>query len=133
VKLPIAIRAAVASDLAFICHSWRTTFHLGYGALGSDPEHYHREISKVFERLLPTATMRIAADPADADVIIGFAVFTNSELHYVFVRKDFRRNGVANALLADIPIRSFTFLTKRGEDALKPRARGWAFTPRWTI
>ena len=132
-KLPIVLRPGAASDLAYVCDSWRTTFHLGYGALGSERKHYHQEISRLFERILPKASVRIACDPTDPDVIVGFAVFTDTELHYAFVRKDFRRMGVATALLADLPIRSFTFLTRKGEEALKPRARGWAFTPRWTF
>lgn len=147
--VPCAIRDALPSDQAFIRDAWRGTFHLG--GLGCfvpptssqeqgrrfnvpcDREHYHREMARLFDRLLPKASARVACDEEDPDTLLGFAVFTGPELHFVYVKQDFRRGGVATRLLAGLPITRFTFLTHAGNEALKPAKRGWAFTPRWTL
>jgi hypothetical protein len=131
---PFLIREAVASDEAFVKSAWRGTFRTaGHGVEDAEPTHYHREMQRVFERLLPGATIRIACDPADADNLIGFAAFTGMELHYVYVKQDFRKLGVVPAMLEGLDIRSFTFKTLPGDRRMRPKARGWLFTPRFTI
>lgn len=131
---PFRIRDAVAGDEAFIKSAWRGTFRTaGVGVEGAEPEHYHREMQRLFDRLLPTATVRIACDPQDDDNLIGFAVLTGHELHYVYVKQEFRKLGAVPALLEGLDIRSFTFKTLPGERRMRPRSRGWNFTPRFTI
>lgn len=133
-SLPFVLRDAVDSDLGFVQNSWRGTFHLGgFGAQDSDREHYHEEMTRLFERILKRARVRVACDTKDQDVLLGFAVATGRELHFVYVRQDFRRLGVARALVEDLDPKQFTFSTRQGVARLKPRERGWAFTPRWTI
>ena len=113
---------------------WRGTFRTaGVGVEGADAEHYHREIQRIFDRILPRATVKIACDPKDPDNLVGFAVFTGTELHYVYVKQDFRKLGAVRDLLAGLDIRSYTFKTLPGERRLRPATRGWAFTPRFTI
>ncbi|MDB4982600.1 MAG: hypothetical protein JWM82_3352 [Myxococcales bacterium] len=147
---PFLIRPGVDSDLAFVKDSWRSTFCLGgFGCSIPEPlstagnrkrqtvlpekTHYHNEMTRVFDRILKRATVRVACDSKDPDSLVGFAVYTGTELHFVYVRLALRESGVAKALLEGLPIRTFTFLTQSGNEYLKPTARGWQFTPRWTI
>lgn len=131
---PFLIRDWVAADDHFVKSGWRGTFRTaGVGVEGADAEHYHREIQRIFDRILPRATVKIACDPKDPDNLVGFAVFTGTELHYVYVKQDFRKLGAVRDLLAGLDIRSYTFKTLPGERRLRPASRGWVFTPRFTI
>lgn len=137
-SLPFILRDGVDTDLGFVKDSWRGTFHLGgYGAQDAEREHYHEEMTRLFERLFKRdrsrVRIRVACDPKDQDSILGFAVTSGDELHFVYVRQDFRKLGVARALLEDLGVKKFTFATRSGVVRLKPRERGWAFTPRWTL
>lgn len=134
------VRDGRESDLGFITNSWRESLYIGAPAVQqSDREHYKREMGRVFSKLLPTATVRVACDPSDEDTLLGFAVATGPELHYVYVRGgdekvSMRKLGVARKLIESLDgITSYTFRTLAGERRLKPRDRGWKFTPRFTI
>ena len=131
---PFKIREAVETDAAFVKSAWRGTFRTaGVGVEGSEPEHYHREMQRLFDRILPNATVRIACDPDDPDSLIGFAVVSGDELRYAYVKQDFRKLGVVPAMLEGLDIRRFTFKTLPGERRMRPKSRGWVFTPRFTI
>jgi hypothetical protein len=131
---PFRIRDAVEADSAFVKSAWRGTFRTaGHGVEDADPEHYHREMQRIFDRLLPSATVRVACDPDDADSLIGFIAATGDELHYAYVKQDFRKLGVVPAMLEGLDIRRFTFKTQPGERRMRPKTRGWLFTPRFTL
>ena len=131
---PFLIRDWVATDEAFVKSAWRGTFRTaGVGVAGCDPEHYHQEMQRIFDRLLPRSTVKIACDPKDSDNLIGFAVLTGTELRYVYVKQDFRKLGVVPAMLEGLDIRTFTFKTLPGERRIRPASRGWLFTPRFTL
>ena len=128
------IRDWVPADEHFVKSAWRGSFRLaGHGVQDADHIHYDMEMDRVFDRILPRATVKIACDPKDPDNLIGFAVLTGSELHYVYVKRDFRKLGVVPAMLEGLDIRSFTFKTLPGERRIRPSSRGWAFTPRFTL
>ncbi len=58
-------------------------------------------------------TIRLAVLPDDLDVALGFSVCHGNVLHYVYVHKDYRRNGIGKRLVP-IEVSSFTHLTKTG-------------------
>lgn len=138
-ELPYRIRAARESDTGFITNAWRESFYVGAPAAQyADRDHYKREMGRVFLQLLPHAKQIIACDTSDDDTLIGFAVATGPELHYVYVRggdaTNMRHMGIARALVEALgPITSYTFRTLAGERRLRPRDRGWKYTPRWTL
>lgn len=128
------IRDWVPADEAFVKSAWRGTYRTaGIGVAGAESEHYHQEMQRIFDRVLPKATVKIACDPKDEDNLIGFAALLGTELLYVYVKQDFRKLGVVPALLSGLDIRSFTFKTLPGERRIRPASRGWQFTPRFTI
>ena len=126
------IRAARDGDMAFILDAWRKSYEGAPAVRGSDREHYRVEMTRTIRRLCDRGEVRIAVSPDDDDHLLGFAVFTRAddgaELHYVYVKQTFRGMGVAKALLADVPVRSFTFLS----NTARPR-KGWRYTPRHSI
>lgn len=129
-----AIRPAQDTDRAFIENAWRGTMLATCpGVSGADPGHFHGEMTRVFKRILPFATVRVACDPTDHDNLVGFMAATGVELHYVYVSQPFRKLGVVPALLSGLDIQRFTFKTLPGERRLRPRERNWVFTPRFTL
>lgn len=128
------------SDVAFIGNSWRESYYVGGpGVQYADREHFKAEMQRVFAELLPTARVIVACDREDPDTLLGFAAARGSELLYVYVRGgselvNVRKQGIARELIEALdPIRSYAFRTIAGERRLKPRDRGWKFTPRHTL
>ena len=70
---------------------------------------FFAEHHKVIDRVLGRgASVRVAALPDEPDVILGWAVTEGPVVHYVYVKPDFRRYGLAKALLAHVQ-RPFTY------------------------
>lgn len=131
--MSLAIRAATPADMGFVHHAWRASFfEASLAVRGADREHYRAEMERVVARLCKSGEVRVACDPKDADTVVAFAAFTRrgdvAELHYIYVKKDFRGHGIARDLLRDVKVTSYTFKTP----AVRP-PKGWAFTPRFTI
>ncbi|HET9045101.1 MAG TPA: GNAT family N-acetyltransferase [Burkholderiales bacterium] len=149
---PLPIRPMVDADAAFVLDSWRRSYEGAAAVRACDPEHYRIEMTRAIRRIISNSTARtvVAYDPEDAGHIVGFACFSvrrrervpphtvtpekplpdthEAELHYVYVKKDFRGQGIARALLEGVPVTSYTFLSP----SARPR-KGWRFTPRFTI
>ena len=82
---------------------------------------YEREQSALVWAWLPHVTVRVACDSTDPDAILGFVVYQGSEtsiVHYVHVRKDFRRLGIARALLGPL-VESRAIYTHRITDGTR--------------
>lgn len=131
---PVNVRDAVASDWDFMRKAWRATFLIGGPAVqGADRQLYFDEMTRLFAAIAPTARARIACDPQDDGNQVGFACYTGSTLHFVYVLQDFRRNGIVPLMLEGLPLRHFSFKTVQGARRLKPAERGWVFKPCFTF
>jgi GNAT superfamily N-acetyltransferase len=126
------IRPARESDTAFIVDAWKKSFEGAPAVRGADREHYRIEMTRAIRRLCDRGHIRIATAPDDEDHLLGFAAFTRAddgaELHYVYVKQDFRGLGIARKLVADLNVTSYTFAS----NSARPR-KGWRYTPRFTI
>jgi hypothetical protein len=148
VSLPI--RLGRPSDMAFVIDSWTKSYEGGPPYRGCSFEHYRTDMTKAIRRICDKAELRVAYDPKDDDHLVGYACFTGRELHYLYVKKDFRAEVTPEHLLRDAQIDSFTFGGRHIQDALdgfrgahyetdpegkrhwKPPS-GWRFTPRITL
>lgn len=132
VELPV--RAMREGDLAFVVDSWKRSYEGAAAVAGCDHEHYRVEMTRTIKRLVgrPEVEVRILTAPDDDDHLLGFAAFTRSgpsaELHYVYVKQDFRGSGYARRLLQGVPVTTYTFLSPTAR-----RRKGWRHTPRFTI
>lgn len=124
--LEIAIREATSSDLDFVKRSWHTSFEHSQLASTLSREVYLREWWLILDELCRRSSILIAADPDNADVIIGFIVFEDREsdhmitIHYAYTKRDFRQAGVASALAQAAGIKDHNFIfTHRSIDAIK--------------
>ncbi len=148
--MSLPIRLGRPSDMAFVVHSWVHSHEGAQPFKGCSHEHYKVEMTRAVRRLCDKAELRIAYDPKDDDGIVGYACFTGRELHYLYVKKDFRDVLKPEHLLADVKIDSFTFVGRHLQDALDgfrgshwevdpdgnrhwKAPPGWRYTPRITI
>ena len=130
---PVKVRDATAADWDFIRKAWRDTFQYGSLAVdGADKTHYFDEMTRLFAAIAPHASARIACDPKDDDSRLGFVCYAKTVLHYVYVIKDFRRDGIVPLLLDALPINAYSFSTLQFVKRVKPLDRKWQFRPRFT-
>lgn len=71
-------------------------------AKGVPRETFFAQHHKVIERILERAEVRLAVLPDDPSVVFGWAVTEPGLVHYVYVKPDFRKYGIARALLAHV-------------------------------
>lgn len=97
--IPVAIRLGRPSDLPYVVDTWVKRGHTRHERLGAATARVRALLAR------PDTVLRVAVLPDDEDAIIGWAAVSAAdppELHYVYVRKDARNQGVARILLAGI-------------------------------
>lgn len=103
----------IEGDLELVLATWlRSNKHSGYGTKRIDDKAYYRHQQPLLKAILRRANLSLAVVPDTKDVILGYAVWDTYALHWVYVKKAFRRFGIATRLLADMPtsIVCFSFL-----------------------
>jgi GNAT superfamily N-acetyltransferase len=70
---------------------------------------YERFIGNLLHR--DSAYLRLAVLSDDHDVVLGWALMEPECMHYVYVNRDYRRIGIAKALVKE-PFKEFSHLTK---------------------
>ena len=132
---PVVIRDAESpEDWTFIRRAWSVTQWTGtYLSAGADKDHYFAEMGRLFSAIVPVVRARMAIDPEDADNRLGFAVYDGDALWFVYVMQVVRRLGIVPALLSGLDIRNYNQMSIQGVRRLKPKDRGWKFTPRFTL
>ena len=80
--------------------------------------HYRKILQGILSK--PTTRVRVACIQDDPQEIKGYAILVNDDkaLMWVFVKKDWRKNGIAKALIPDT-ITEVTNLTALGEILMK--------------
>lgn len=112
------IRRATGEDAAFVFAFWlQDYFERSKFAKGISKTLFMRFHHLVLERVIARGVVYIACDPEAPSVAYGFAcgevaAGLPSTLHYVYVKRRFRRLGVGNALAQQLGVladRAFTF------------------------
>lgn len=102
-ELPITIRPALESDVAFIFRSWLKSYKNSWFAKNIENTIYYSEHHKVLERLMSEKTVLIACNSDDTDQIYGFMCCEKTEginvIHFIYVKHVFRNMGIAKRLL----------------------------------
>lgn len=98
----IKLRSGTLDDINLVFSSWLDGLRFGnwvYGLI--DKAVYYQTQHKVIEYLLarPTVSVRVACLADAPDVIIGYSVFENNKLHWIYVKKKWRGIGVARDLM----------------------------------
>lgn len=131
------IRPGRQSDRAIIFSSWLDS----YASVGTDPRKggaytyaqefdpvtgrysaglYRLQRRIVIERLLLRAKLSVACSPYDDDTVLGWCCWEPRYLHYVWVKPEFRREGLAKILLSPLGGRwTCTHMTNTADHADK--------------
>lgn len=80
-----------------------------------DPEPYFQVYHAYFSALLarPESVVKIAVLSDDDDVALGWSLSEPDKLHYVYVKKDYRKIGIARSLVTE-QFSRFSHLTRIG-------------------
>ena len=133
------IRPGKVLDLPYITESWIRSNSRTDSARDAIKVYYEEArlyISKILDCYSDIVKIKIACLPDDEDAILGWAVYEvdpdpeySGIIHYVYVRNEARRNGIAKELLSEVlgqPDITFTH---------KPALHGfkipdtWAYNP----
>lgn len=122
----ITIRPGVAEDGAFLFATWLRGLYHGndwFGLIDKDAyfAYYHIVISKILDK----SEVLVACLADEPDVVLGYAVYRDHVLHWVHVKKAWRKMGIAKMLVPK-DVTTCTHLTKVGK-SLKPKE--WTFNP----
>lgn len=127
----IAHKSLPQKYLNLVRTKWMRSFRYGnvYIKL-TDSNSYFKAYSPYLDRLIyqPQTTVRLAVLDSDQDIVLGFSVTSGNVLHYVFVGKDYRFQGIAK-LLVPFDITEFTHLTKTGLKLWSTKAPQAKFNP----
>lgn len=124
----IVFRTALEGDVAFIFATWLQGLYHGCSwaqEINKDVffKNYHRVIEGYLGR--PDTIVMVACFEDSPDVILGYSVYEAKTLHWIFIKKAWRRFGIAKKLVP-AQISSVTHVTKLGK-SIKPKE--WEYNP----
>lgn len=130
-------RPGAPTDLNFIFASWMKGLRYGNADLEKiPPQIYDKKQRLVIAELLGRATVLVYCLTEDQDVILGYIVYEgepNAEtLHWVFVKKDWRRQGIAHHLIPPHAA-TYTQITKNGLEFLQKHYPQMHYNPAGVI
>lgn len=105
----VVIRPAEADDFALVFGSWCSSYER-YSRLADYVRHYvgqnpTRVIDRIAKRIVERgARVDVASWADDPMVILGWACSEGQVLHYVWVRRDFRGQGIARQLVSPLAV-----------------------------
>jgi hypothetical protein len=106
-KLVVSVREGIESDKGII---W-ATMPKGVYYSGRSKQAIHKTVwfshfHSYLANLLDTGLVFVACIEGDPSTILGYSLFQGECLHYVYVKKDFRRNGIGALLVEQVDFTS---------------------------
>lgn len=117
----IEIRESYESDRNFIYSTWLRGIYFGNDWFHEIPSDiYYKNYQLVLDEILkrPKLTISIACLADDKDVILGYIVYEQTVIHYIFVKESWRKMGIAKKL-SPTNITVCTHLTNIGKSLKK--------------
>lgn len=125
------LRPAKSSDLNFMKSSFFESSRDSAVAHSISPELYRRKWTALVGRLVARYGATVYADDESPDVILGWMLHDGAHVVlYVFVREDFRRQGLARRLLDSVPaLKVYAFRTTSWQRASPRLAPNMTYDP----
>lgn len=117
----VTIRNGVFDDLDFIFSTWLRGLRYGNAwHMLIDQESYFKGQHKVIEKLLadPKTEIKVSCLKDAQEIIVGYSVYSGDTLHWVQVKSDWRKIGIATDLVPKT-VKTVTNITKIGHSILK--------------
>lgn len=84
-------------DLPLLISTWRNAEWFSTDQSGNSNEFY-RKLTKHINNILKEANVKIACKADDPNFILGYSVMTGTKLEFVYVKADYRKQGIAKIL-----------------------------------
>lgn len=117
----IEVRDYMPTDFNFIIASWLKSLKYSNDWFGAiDSEVYYTNYQIIIKSILgrPNSRIKIACLREDNDVILGYSVYEEDKIHFVFVKSVWRKIGLARALVP-AQFNTVTHLTNIGQNIIK--------------
>lgn len=120
--LSVTLRDFSMTDQAFVYATWRNSLYYGSDMKkDKNAKSIFKDLTHSIKETLKKATVKVACLDETPDVIVGYVVYTKTRLDWVYVKDDFRRQGVAT-LMVPKNIKSYSqSRTKVGDSILKSK------------
>lgn len=89
-------------------------------------ENYGRYLDFILQK--PSTIVRLAVLSDDTDVVLGFSVSEGYTLHYCYVQRDVRKNGIGMSLM-NFGVKQITHVTKIGLEVWNKKFPKAKFNP----
>lgn len=122
------IRSAGPDDEALIYATFLQGLYHGNGWYNKiDKTVFFANYHQVIEALLSRAVVKVVCLADEPDVVLGYAIVSPDQtaLHWVFVKKAWRKMGIARQLVPST-VNTVTHLTRIGETIMPS---DWKFNP----
>jgi hypothetical protein len=109
----VSIRSALPGDKPFIYKTWLRGLYYGCPFFNDIPSRiFYQSYQQILDEMFASGEVqvRVACLKDDSDVILGYCAHAPQTLHWVYVKKPWRKIGVAK-LLVDFPIKTVTHQT----------------------
>ena len=103
-ELQIALRPHAEDDIGYIMRSWKESLKRSASMSWARDGEVYRALNVRCDKLFAKLGATVACNPELESQMLGWVVLDRERnlLHYVYVLKAFRRNGIARALLAGL-------------------------------
>lgn len=130
-KNKIKVRHFIKSqDEAFIYDTWINVMYFGNEYCRLIDEHlFHSKYHEYIEHILSkqSVSVSVACLDSDADVILGYCVYDDDVLYWIYTKPAFRKFGIAKHIMPS-NIKTVTNLNKVGK-AMKHKIKGMKYNP----
>jgi hypothetical protein len=94
----VTIRSYRSSDDPFIFSSWRNAVWFDSNKTDKiDSDFYHKK-TKEIRQCIEESKVNIASLKSDPDFLVGYAVIKDQVVEFVYVKLDYRKQGIATIL-----------------------------------
>lgn len=119
-------RGAGYADEAFVYATWLRSLYYGNSTFRKiDKDRFFKTYPNVIKALLTRSNVDVVCLEDDPEVLLGYAVYEGEALHFLYVKKAWRKLGIARMLMPG-NVTKVTHLTKVGEKLLP---KGIKFDP----
>lgn len=117
--LDVVVRAPEPGDVNFVLSTMLKGLFYGSKFWGEvDQSAFFNNYEPFLKTLMMKSSLRIACLEDDQDVILGWSMYSGPTLHFMFVKKSYRKLGLAKLLFPDT-ITSVSHITDSGNSIRK--------------
>lgn len=114
------VRAYTATDFNFVAATFLRGLYYGDTVFSDMPKNaFMQNYKPVLEALIKRSDVWVACLKDAPDVILGYSIISRdfTTIHWVFVKKPWRKKGIARSILPQYPT-AVTHLTAQGKSLL---------------